>query len=95
MLGKFIPSQGQAVQSIQNALAADDRATAERLAHSLKGIAATVGATDLAESAGRLEQAINAEDAKEYPQLIEALTNKLGLAVAAIETYLEKHPQND
>ena len=89
MLAKFIPSQRQAVKSIQDALAVNDRATAERLAHTLKGVAASVGAASLAESASQLEQAIEAEDAKEYPQLIGATTSKLSQAVAAIETYLE------
>jgi CheY-like chemotaxis protein len=91
MLAKFIPSQGQAVQSIQDALAVNDRATAERLAHTLKGVAASVGATSLAESASQLEQAIRSEDAKEYPQLIEAAASRLSQAVAAVETYLEGH----
>ncbi|HEU0283148.1 MAG TPA: Hpt domain-containing protein, partial [Gallionella sp.] len=95
MLGKVIPSQGQTVQSIQDALAINDRATAERLAHTLKGIAATVGADSLAESASQLEQAIRVEDAEEYPQLIEAAASKLRLVVASIETYLEEHRLND
>jgi PAS domain S-box-containing protein len=89
MLAKFVPSQGQALQAIQDALSINDRATAERLAHSLKGIAASVGATALAESARLLEQAIEAQDTKEYPRLIKAATDRLDRAVAAIETYLE------
>jgi PAS domain S-box-containing protein len=94
MLAKFIPSQGQAGQSIQDALAVNDRATAERLAHTLKGVAASVGAVALAESASQLEQAIEAEDAKEYPRLVEATESGLRQAVAAIETYLEEHRQH-
>jgi HPt (histidine-containing phosphotransfer) domain-containing protein len=95
MLGKFIPSQGQSVQSIQDALAINDQATTERLVHTLKGVAATIGATSLTESVSQLEQAIKAKDAKEYPQLIEATTSKLRLVVASIETYLEEHKLND
>jgi HPt (histidine-containing phosphotransfer) domain-containing protein len=94
MLAKFIPSQGQSVQSIQDALAVNDRATAERLAHTLKGVAASVGAAALAESASQLEQAIEAENAKEYPRLVETVANRLRQAVAAIETYLEEYRQN-
>ena len=95
MLAKFIPSQGLSVQSIQDALANNDRETAERLAHSLKGIAASVGATLLAESARQLELAIKAEDTQEYPQLIEAAANKLSQAIAATEAYLKEHRQGN
>ncbi len=82
------------MQSIKDALAVNDRATAERLAHTLKGVAASVGAVFLAESASQLEQAIKAENTKEYPQLIEATASKLSQAVAAIETYLKEHRPN-
>jgi CheY-like chemotaxis protein len=95
MLARFIPSQGQSVQSIQDALAVNDRSAAERLAHTLKGVAASVGATALAEAASQLEQAIMAENTEEYPQLTEAIAAKLDQAVAAVEAYLEEHRQND
>lgn len=95
MLGKFIPGQEQAVQSIRDALAVNDRTSAERLAHTLRGVAASVGATSLAESAGRLEQAIQTEDAGKYPQLIDAAESDLSQAVASIETYLREHRPND
>jgi two-component system sensor histidine kinase/response regulator len=91
MLKKFIPSQGLAVQSIQDALAANDRKTAERLAHSLKGIAATVGAFPLAESAGQLEKAIAEGDADRCRQLVEAAADKLAQAIASVEAYLKEH----
>lgn len=91
MLEKFIPSQGQAAQSIQEALSASDRETAERLAHTLKGVAATIGAFPLAESAGQLETAIAKEDAEKYPQLIEDTTAKLVQAIASVEAYLKEH----
>jgi len=95
MLAKFAPSQGQAVQSVQDALAVNDRATAERLAHTLKGVAASVGATALAESADQLEQAIRSEDAGGYAQLTEATAGRLSQAVAAIESYLKEHRPDD
>jgi PAS domain S-box-containing protein len=94
MLAQFIPSQGQSVQAIEEALAADDRATAERIAHTLKGVAASVGAGLLAESAGRLEKAIGSGQHQELAQLIEEASDRLRLAAAAIETYLVKHRSN-
>jgi two-component system sensor histidine kinase/response regulator len=95
MLAKFVPSQGQAVQSIQDALAVNDRATAERLAHTLKGVAASVGATALAESADQMEQAIRSEEAGEYARLTETTAGRLRQAVAAIESYLQEHRPDD
>ncbi|HLP99041.1 MAG TPA: response regulator [Sideroxyarcus sp.] len=91
MLAKFSPSQGQAVQAIRDALSINDRATAERLAHSLKAIAASVGAVSLTQAATRLEQAIRTEDSNAYPELLAAATNQSVRTVAAIETYLAKH----
>ncbi|WP_435626670.1 response regulator [Candidatus Ferrigenium straubiae] len=91
MLGKFAPSQGQAVQSIRDALAADDRKTAERLAHTLKGVAATIGAYLLAETAGQLEKAIAEEDAGKCRQLVEAAAVRLAEAITSVETYLKEH----
>jgi polar amino acid transport system substrate-binding protein len=95
MLAKFVPSQGAAVQSIRNALAADERETAERLAHTLKGVASSVGALLLAESASWLEQAIRRGESGEYAHLIEGTESALEQAIAATEAYLEENRPED
>jgi PAS domain S-box-containing protein len=89
VLEKFIPNQHQAVQSIQDALAAGDLQSAERLAHTLKGIAATVGAAALSGLARQLEDAIRKEETGKYPQLIAAAGMELAQVVASAETYLQ------
>ncbi|MFZ2523877.1 MAG: PAS domain S-box protein [Candidatus Ferrigenium altingense] len=89
VLEKFIPNQGRAMQFIQDALATGDRNTAERLAHTLKGIAATIGAATLAETARHLENAIREEDAENYPQLIAAAATELAQVTASVEAYLQ------
>jgi CheY-like chemotaxis protein len=91
MLAQFIPSQGQAVQSINDALAVDDRAAAERLAHTLKGVAASVGAHALADAASQLEKAFSAGTAEDYPALVGGLTDSLDQAVTAVGNYLQQH----
>ena len=91
VLGKFIPNQGQAVQSIQDALDAGDRQAAGRLAHTLKGIAATIGAATLAESARQLENAIREGNAENYPQSIAAAATELARVTASAEAYLQAH----
>ncbi len=91
VLNKFIFSQEQAAQSIQDALAANDRQMAERLAHTLKGISATIGAAALSESAGQLETSIRKDDASKYPQLIASTATELTRAIASAKTYLQAH----
>ncbi|CAA7619115.1 putative Histidine kinase [Candidatus Terasakiella magnetica] len=58
MLRKFAAGQKDAVTRIREALTAKDAATAERLAHTLKGIAGNIGATDLQQHAAAAETAI-------------------------------------
>ncbi len=59
MLEKFVQSQEQALQHTQQALQQADGLTAERLAHTLKGLAASMGAEPLRMLAAELEQALH------------------------------------
>ncbi len=95
MLDKFAASQEGAVKSIQDALAVNDRERAERVAHTLKGVAASVGATHLAESSSQLEKAIKAGNVNEYQSLIQAAAGNLSQAIASIETYLAEQLHKD
>ncbi|MBF0294242.1 MAG: response regulator [Magnetococcales bacterium] len=58
ILKKFIAGQKRVAEQIKVALQAKDWGTAERLAHTLKGVAGNIGATDLQGEAAELEQAI-------------------------------------
>jgi signal transduction histidine kinase/DNA-binding response OmpR family regulator/HPt (histidine-containing phosphotransfer) domain-containing protein len=58
MLRKFAAGQKGAVAEIRAALLAGDAATAERHAHTLKGIAGNVGAGGIQQAAGLVEAAI-------------------------------------
>ena len=60
LLHKFAAQQRSVPDDIAAALRRRDRATAERLAHTLKGIAGTIGAEALAAAAGRVEGALRA-----------------------------------
>ena len=55
LLAKFRVNQGGAAQAVAEALSAADWPTAERLAHTLKGVAGAIGAAALEEKAKRLE----------------------------------------
>ena len=75
LLRQFVEQQATAAAHIAEALNAGDHATAERLAHTVKGVAGNLGAGPVHRSASALEQAIaSRSDAKG----IEAL--RLGLA---------------
>jgi two-component system, sensor histidine kinase and response regulator len=58
MLRKFATGQKSATTEIHKALVASDWETAERLVHTLKGVAATIGATKVQRRAESLESAI-------------------------------------
>ncbi|WP_326543235.1 hybrid sensor histidine kinase/response regulator [Pseudorhodoferax sp.] len=60
MLGKFVGNQKTAMADIAAAAERGDWVAAERLAHTLKGLAGNLGATPLQTHAGALEAAIRA-----------------------------------
>jgi HPt (histidine-containing phosphotransfer) domain-containing protein len=75
-----------AVKEIRGALSARDSATAQRIAHSLKGAAANLGATGLANAAGRAELAIKTQSDVD-PVLVE-MEQMLFATVATIQKAL-------
>jgi PAS domain S-box-containing protein len=58
LLRQFIEQQGQAVGQVSTALVQGDNALAERLAHTLKGVAGNIGAKPVQAAAGVLEKLI-------------------------------------
>ena len=58
MLRKFVSGQRAGVQSITDALDAGDTTSAQRIAHTLKGVSATIGATVIADYACSIETAL-------------------------------------
>lgn len=88
VLEKFIPNRGGMVQAIRSALAENDLKQAEGLVHTLKGIAATIGAYALSESARLLELAIRQQLADQYPQRLTATDAEMAQVVACVAAYL-------
>jgi len=85
MLGKFVSSQEHAVQQMQAALSARDGGRAELLAHTLKGLAASMGADPLRWSAAALEQALHAQaDAQILESLLRDTQQRLHALVAGL-----------
>jgi CheY-like chemotaxis protein/HPt (histidine-containing phosphotransfer) domain-containing protein len=71
LLRRYVESQAGAAQSVREQLAAGDRATAERTAHTLKGVSGNIGAAGPALAAETLERAIKA--GTDSPAIIDAL----------------------
>jgi HPt (histidine-containing phosphotransfer) domain-containing protein len=95
MLRKFITGQKSVIVEIQNALEAEDMDTAERLAHTLRGVAGNIGATSLPELAGRLETAIRERHPQqEIDARLNELDKPLAILIAQLDLKLPKERRN-
>jgi two-component system sensor histidine kinase/response regulator len=89
MLRRYAAGQGPVAQQVRTALDDGDRTTAERLAHTLKGVSGSVGATEIQDRAGSLEQAIkDNEPAEEVRLRLVELEMPLGSLVAELQRQL-------
>ncbi|MFQ5642279.1 MAG: response regulator, partial [Thiogranum sp.] len=91
ILRKFRDSQAHAGDDVMTALEQGDHETAQRLAHTLKGIAGNVGASGLQEAAGRLERAIKDRNG-DAGTLLDALRPVLAQVMASLDL-LHENPQ--
>ncbi len=85
LLGQFARGHGEDAARMRELLAADQRADAQRLVHSLKGLAATLGAFHLSALARDLEQGFRADHPKiELVSAIDALEAEMWPLIAKI-----------
>jgi signal transduction histidine kinase/DNA-binding response OmpR family regulator/HPt (histidine-containing phosphotransfer) domain-containing protein/HAMP domain-containing protein len=89
LLQKFAGQSTGSVTEIRAALSAGDTPTAARAAHSLKGAAANLGATAVAEVAAKAEAAIQGGQSAE--EFLKSLESSLASAVGAIRAALPDH----
>jgi HPt (histidine-containing phosphotransfer) domain-containing protein len=82
LLKRFVESYEHAAGQVSNALAAGDQELALHLAHTVKGVAANLGATSLAQIAGDLEKALAAK--KEHDVLLAQMRDVLRQTVESI-----------
>ena len=94
LLRQFAAEQVGAVEKVRTELAAGDRASAERSAHTLKGMAGTLGAGELQQRAAKLEQKLKEEvSAQQCEALLRAAEEELVRLVAALKVALpEEQP---
>ena len=90
MLRGFLAGQSTAVQSLQDALRAGDRPGAQRIAHTLKGLAGNIGAAELQEQAAAVERGL--DEGSAVDDLLPELDRELARQVAAISAALPPEP---
>ena len=97
LLRKFARSQQDAVTQIRHALQAKDHLLAERLAHTLKGVAGNIGASALQEQAATLERAIREQvDTRQLLDELEPALARLCHQLAeALDTEPAEQPSHD
>ncbi len=91
MLRQFtIGEEARTVATVRAQLEAGDRHTAERAAHSLKGVAATLGASALQGWAAELERSIREKEPEDQIEsLVAAMEKELARLIAAIQEALQ------
>jgi len=87
LLRQFADQQSPAIDQVADALANGDHALAERLAHTLKGVAGNVGATSVQSPAAVLERAIrdrsNADEVERARQQVGSALRSLVAGIRA------------
>jgi len=87
ILRQFAEQQGPALDQVADALANGDHALAERLAHTLKGVAGNIGAAGVQSAAAALERVIrdrsNADEVARASQRVGAVLAPLATGIRA------------
>ena len=92
ILQSFVACHASTPQAIASALEKGPATEAERLAHSLKGASATLGLTELSETAKQLEAAIRQASTDEIASTQAQLADQLATTLAALVPLLGTLP---
>jgi PAS domain S-box-containing protein len=90
LLRDLLHDHGQDAARIDHAIEAGDLPTAQRLAHTLKGVAGTLGAVALQQQAAALESALRAGQARQATELAIALAGTLQPLMEGLQQGLEE-----
>jgi len=95
LLGKFVRDNTGAHREITEALESGDRERARRLAHTVKGTAGNIGASELYDTAGILETAIARDDREGTPQALEVFRESLERVLEALRPFAASQEEGD
>jgi PAS domain S-box-containing protein len=90
LLEKYVEGQAEAPAALRAALAAGDRGTAERIAHTVKGVSGNIGAEAPQQAAAALEQAIR--EGSETGTQLTAFADAIARTVAAVCAVIDSGP---
>jgi PAS domain S-box-containing protein len=86
LLRRFIEGQEGVADKVREALKAGDRALAERLSHTLKGLSGNIGAAGIQVAAGELERAIGGKEAEApIEEILDRLSREMAATIEAIK----------
>jgi two-component system, sensor histidine kinase and response regulator len=89
MLRMYVDNQGEIPAQIRKSLADGDYETAQRLAHTAKGVSGNIGATEVQELAARVEKSFRERDSCEMiEQLISELAAGHGKLIGGLKEML-------
>jgi HPt (histidine-containing phosphotransfer) domain-containing protein len=88
LLGQFVEQQADAVSAIRVGLEQQDFALAERLMHTLKGVAGNLGAKPISELAAELEKSLRNRDVRTLDAGLPGLAIELTRTIDAIRNSL-------
>ncbi|HSH04133.1 MAG TPA: response regulator [Anaerolineae bacterium] len=88
LLQRFAEGYGDVVVGLSEAMERDEREVAIRQAHTLKGVASSIGALDLAEVAGRLEKVLKEGDFEAGRRLLPTAAATLAQAIGTVNRFL-------
>jgi CheY-like chemotaxis protein len=91
LLMQFAAKQGDAAAGISAAIASGDLKLAERMAHTVEGVAGNIGIADVQSAAQKLEKAIR-ERQDSIPSALNEFAASLGTQVVAIRQALLESP---
>jgi PAS domain S-box-containing protein len=89
LLHNFHDRHQDVEKEIQTELACGNLGVAQRLAHTVKGVAGTVGAKKLSEISSRLESAIKNDGSDRIPNLLDSFTKEVTRVMAALDALIE------
>src|SRR5208283_2735173 len=89
LLAKFATTQGDSAAQISAALESGDRKLAERLAHTVKGVAGNIGITSIYAEAAKLESGVRDGEAA-VPGLLTQFASLLARQVQLIQQALRQ-----
>jgi HPt (histidine-containing phosphotransfer) domain-containing protein len=90
LAGMFLEDARPRLSALEEAILNDDAPTVERLAHTLKGSSANMGARGMAAICARLEDAGQSRDLSQGPGLLERLGEEFARVDRAFEAEIHR-----